>query len=740
MKNKKIILTGILFIFFIILGTLSVNATQEINTIKDMVYILGNENIEVNDNEIKLLNDINLRDNLIVKNGNYVLDLNGKTMSYDKNYEKLLCVDGGNITIKDEANTGELISKGATISSYKGFLKIENCKVTSGEENGISLSVSNEGIVQIDNGEFLGIQISTGNLIINGGFFKHGLDVYFAEFSNKLPNVIINDGEFIGENAGLYIWFSDYAKNIQLKGGTFKGNDEQTPGIFVGGNRFSLRQLLPIGYRFDNNEQDVEVQDYGNGAISYHTTSANEVSVERYINRNIIKLIFVDYDGNIIKTKSTLQGKKFDLPEAPEKEGYVFAGWDIDPEKVTNDMVVTPIYEKIYNLKVDVIYDEYYTGEEITPNIAVIDASTKERLAEEDYEIICENNINVGTANALVKGKGKYKYSTQEVEFKILPINIYYNCELYCQREYEYTGEEIRPNIDVYYREMKLINGADYEVHYESNINAGAGRIIVSGIGNYTGEVTKTFRINKRQIEEVSLKQTNFAYTGNEIFPEVIVKAGDKELIKEIDYTIHYSNNINIGTGYIRINGIGNYSGYETLEFNIVSKNIQNMDIRVDLSNKQYTGGHITPTVSIFDGSYKLKENVDYKVEYSNNLNIGKATIKITGKKGYVGTIVETFEIIPKKVQIKSIKAPIIRTVKLTWQKDCSIDGYEIYRSNEKEGNYYLVKTINRNNKDNCLFLAHKKGTFYYTMRSYKIVNGNKIYSDFSDIKEIKVR
>ena len=106
----------------------------------------------------------------------------------------------------------------------------------------------------------------------------------------------------------------------------------------------------------------------------------------------------------------------------------------------------------------------------------------------------------------------------------------------------------------------------------------------------------------------------------------------------------------------------------------------------------------------------------------------------------YVGTIIKTFNIVPNTVKIKSIKTPIFRTVKLTWQKDSSIDGYEIFRSNNKNGNYSLVKTINQNNKDSYLFLAHKKGTYYYTIKSYKIVDGNKIYSDFSDIAEIKVK
>lgn len=739
MKFKKIIYVVIFFVLFIILGTLNVNAAQEINTVNDMALALGPKNIEVNENQIKLLNNIELKDNLIIKNGNYIIDLNGKTISYTKNYATPIYMFGGSLTIKDETNNGALISMDSTISCYKGFLKIENCKVISKEAGLSSLSISNDALVQIDNGEFNGtVVISEGSLIINGGLFKNGLEVIFEPFTYEQPTVIVNDGEFHGNHAGLYIMFSYYAKNVQLKGGAFKGANEETPGIYVG-DKFDLKDLLPRGYKFDNDEQNfIEID---NEYVSYsYTGSANSVSVQRNTDRNLIKLIFVDYDGNVIETKDVVEGSNFTLPEAPKKEGYVFAGWNIDSKNITNDTVVTPIYEKISNFKIDVIYDAYYTGKEIKPNVVVIDEITKKRLSEEDYEIICKNNINAGTVDFVVQGKGKYKYCTQVDQFKILPKTIYYDGELKVEKDFEYTGEEIKPNITLMYNGIELINGVDYKVQYESNINVGYGRITVSGIGNYTGEKTEFFKIDPKEINVVTLNETNFLYTGNEIIPEVIVKAKNKELAKNIDYTLYYSNNINVGTGIIRINGIGNYSGHITKEFNIVSKNIEDVDIKIDLSNKYYTGRSIKPNVELTDNNYKLKENFDYKVEYLNNVKIGKATIKITGKNGYVGTIIKTFNIVPDTIKIKSIKTSIFRTVKLTWQKDSSIDGYEIFRSNNKNGNYSLVKTINQNNKDNYTFLAHKKGTYYYTIKSYKIVDGNKIYSDFSDVKEIKVK
>ena len=740
MKNIKIIFTTILFLLLIIIGTLNVNATQEINSTEEIINAFGKENIEINQNEIKLLNDINLKDNLLIRNGNYTLNLNGKTISYIKNNDIAFYVYGGNLKIEDETNNGKLISNGTTIFCNKGLVTIENCKIDS-KVYGISIDIATDGIVQINNGEFFGaVNIAAGNLIINGGVFKAGLDVSFEEFSDKLPNVIINDGEFIGNHAGLYIWFSHYAQNVQLKGGTFKGYDKETPGIYVGGDKFALKELLPFGYKFDNNKQNVEEVQYGD-YTSYHTTSANQVSVRSWLSRNIIKLIFVDYDGNIITTKNMIQGGEITLPQAPEKENYVFVDWNINLEGINHDTVVTPIYEKIYNLKIDTIYDAYYTGEEIKPNIVVIDETTKNRLSEgKDYEIICENNKNVGTAKILVQGKGKYKYSSKLTEFKILPKNINYEYKLNFEKEYEYTGNEIKPIVELIYKDTELINGVDYKVYYDSNIDVGYGRITIEGIGNYSGEKSEIFEIKPKQISEVILKATNVIYTGNKIMPEITVRAENKELSENIDYAIYCYNNVNIGTATVIIEGKGNYTGKIVKEFNIVSKSIKDIDIRIDLDNKCYTGKYIKPNVTLIDNDYKLKENSDYIVEYSNNLKIGKATIKITGKNGYYGTITETFNIIPKSVKIKSLKTSILRIVKLSWEKDSSIDGYEIYKSNTKEGKYSLVKTINKNSKNDCTFFAHKKGTYYYTIRTYKIINGNKIYSDFSDTKMIIVK
>lgn len=58
-----------------------------------------------------------------------------------------------------------------------------------------------------------------------------------------------------------------------------------------------------------------------------------------------------------------------------------------------------------------------------------------------------------------------------------------------------------------------------------------------------------------------------------------------------------------------------------------------------------YTGKAITPKLTITHGSKTLNEGIDYTISYDNNVNIGTATITITGKGSYTGTVTKSFAI-----------------------------------------------------------------------------------------------
>lgn len=84
------------------------------------------------------------------------------------------------------------------------------------------------------------------------------------------------------------------------------------------------------------------------------------------------------------------------------------------------------------------------------------------------------------------------------------------------------------------------------------------------------------------------------------------------------------------------------------------SKDISSASIKLSSSSVKYTGKAITPSVTVKYGSSTLKKDIDYSVLYSNNTYVGTASVTITGKGRYNGTVKKTFKITsPGKITVK---------------------------------------------------------------------------------------
>lgn len=68
-------------------------------------------------------------------------------------------------------------------------------------------------------------------------------------------------------------------------------------------------------------------------------------------------------------------------------------------------------------------------------------------------------------------------------------------------------------------------------------------------------------------------------YTGEPVEPNVTIYFDDEKLVKDIDYTVTYENNINIGSARIVIKGIGNFQGKSVVDFNIVKVNVTSVSL-----------------------------------------------------------------------------------------------------------------------------------------------------------------
>jgi hypothetical protein len=129
-------------------------------------------------------------------------------------------------------------------------------------------------------------------------------------------------------------------------------------------------------------------------------------------------------------------------------------------------------------------------------------------------------------------------------------------------------------------------------------------------------------------------------YTTNPIEPALTITFGEGEneqtLVKGTDFTVEYSNNVNVGVGTATVTGQGNFTGEASADFNIVSKGLTNGMIS-PIDDMEYTGEPQEPELDVNFNGKPLVEGTDYTVEYADNVEAGKATATITGIGNYTG-------------------------------------------------------------------------------------------------------
>ena len=201
---------------------------------------------------------------------------------------------------------------------------------------------------------------------------------------------------------------------------------------------------------------------------------------------------------------------------------------------------------------------------------------------------------------------------------------------------YAYDGKAKKPGVTVKLNGKTLKNGTDYTVSYSNNTKVGTATVKITGKGNYTGSVSKTYSIKndfkKATVSGISTK----AFTGKNITQSITVKYNGKTLKNGTDYTVSYSSNKNIGTATVKIAGKGSYTGTitKTFKINPAKQEIQKLTAKskaffVDWAQKgSATGYEIQYATNSKFTSAK-------KVTITNNKADKTTVSKLSGKKKY---------------------------------------------------------------------------------------------------------
>ena len=325
------------------------------------------------------------------------------------------------------------------------------------------------------------------------------------------------------------------------------------------------------------------------------------------------------------------------------------------------------------------------------------------------------------------------------------------NPEVYLDKyEYAYTGQQITPGVTASSKGKTLSKGTDYDVSYGENVNAGTGTVTVTFKGDYTGTVTKVFKIKGIDIAtlDMSLAYTNTEYTGKAKRPIITIDG----LTKDTDFTSSYYFNRDIGIAYAVATGMGAYSGAQQKTFIIRHTAVEITEKGVDSKGRPtftYQGNEYADYYDIYraeseDGPFEI-------VTESSRSNSYTDFNAIPGRTYYYRVVVtevndHTYDSDYTQVSITCKSKvttphtiyesydPELNSSILRWNNVKSADGYHVYRADAEDGEYILIDSTT--DTEYCDASAEGGKTYYYKIQAYCALDSS-LNADFTDVVSI---
>ena len=253
----------------------------------------------------------------------------------------------------------------------------------------------------------------------------------------------------------------------------------------------------------------------------------------------------------------------------------------------------------------------------------------------------------------------------------------------------DYTGAKVNSPSDKVYdgkehkwsptvtdkADKKLEAGKDYTVEYSTKNFKDVGTIdvTITGVGNYTGTVTRTYKITPKSVTVTANDKTKvFGESDPKLTATVAGTLGDDT----VKYTLSRKAGEDVGKYTITASGKseqGNYSvTYVAGTLKITSQSID-PGTDPEKPNPDYTGAKVnSPSDAVYDGNEhmwsptvtdkadkKLEAGKDYTVEYStkNFKDVGTIDVTITGVGNYTGTFKRSYKVTPKEYTVTTDSA-----------------------------------------------------------------------------------
>ncbi len=344
---------------------------------------------------------------------------------------------------------------------------------------------------------------------------------------------------------------------------------------------------------------------------------------------------------------------------------------------------------------VEEIPDQEYTGSPVEPDVSVTDG-IRTLKKNTDYTVAYYNNVEYGTATAVVNGLDKYKDEIDEtLTFNILPQTV---------------------------KNLSVINKGDGILIFNWSPTADADGYQIESID--CGRITL--------LGEVLQPNASFAYT---IPPETVMncfRVRAYKYVKGILMYGKYSNTITLSNKVQGVTTINRKANLVKLQWEPLGNTVKYCVYKYSSSEGKWE--LIATTKKVRYNVKNLKANTKYKFKIKP-IMLDENGEEVVGK----ASAAHVSFTLPAAPALRSVKPLAKRKITASWDKLSGISGYEIMWSTTKNFKSNTKTLTVKKSKGTATFQAvNANKTYYVKIRSYKVRSGKKYYSSWS--KKLKVK
>ena len=178
-----------------------------------------------------------------------------------------------------------------------------------------------------------------------------------------------------------------------------------------------------------------------------------------------------------------------------------------------------------------------------------------------------------------------------------------------------------------------------------------------------------------------------------------------------------------------KVSGIDGYVDSNFIYYDYLTSFLRNKFEIADIPKKAYTGKEIKPSFKVYCDKKELVKGEDYYVSFENNIDIGTASVTITGINEYenVSKATQTFSIVPPKVTGLKLDERGTNSLKVSWDKNKYADKYyvQVHRSTG------WVKAGTTNSTSFNITDLATASNYKIRVRAYKTVNSVNYFGSY---------